>query len=107
MDLSYIAATVGSTIILSCRSPTSTEVIQAEWDFHGVNTDRPTLLYDGFSVNPQLDEKYDVLLNSSSSICDLHIHRLQQTDAGEYHCYLKTNDRTLKFVYIVTVNGTY
>jgi len=73
MDLRYVAASAGLTIILSCysRLPTSTAVIQAEWDFHGVNTDRPTLLYDGSSVNPQLDEKYDVLLNSSSTIRDL------------------------------------
>jgi len=100
-----IEASVGSTIRLDCRSPNATLVVHAEWDFHQLNVGKPILIYDGDIVNPKLAH-YDVLCNLSSAICDLQISRLQADDAGEYQCYLSTNDiGTLMFLYRLTVIG--
>jgi len=104
-DRRSIAASIGSAVKLSCTSPTSTLVTNAEWDFHSLNTGNPTLIYDGRRVNPELADKYDTICNSSSNICDLQINRLQETDVGEYQCYLKTTNRTLKFVYRLSIIG--
>jgi len=100
-----VAAPAGSTVILNCTSPILTVVEHAEWDFHRLNTDRPTLIYNGFNINPKFADKYDVLCNVSSSICDLRINGVQSADDGEYHCHLNTNHRTFNYVYALTVIG--
>ena len=90
--------------MLSCHHPAP--VNHAEWDFHGHRAGTPTLVYDGYVVNPNPAGKYHVDCNlSRSTVCNLRINRLQDTDVGEYQCYFRINNETLKFVYIVSVIG--
>lgn len=100
-----MAASRGSAVMLSCRYPSA--VNHAEWDLHRQNVGTPTVLYDGAVVNPNLDDKYQVDCNlTSTTVCDLRINHLQHDDVGEYQCYLVTDDKTLKFVYRLSVIGT-
>jgi len=102
MEGGSVAASTGSTVILTCR--TASPVNHAEWDFHRLNTGTPTVIYDGSVVNPNLSDKYSIsYCNVSSTTCNLRINRLQQSDDGEYQCYLETNNETLKIVHRLSV----
>ena len=110
-DIGTVAASVDSTVILSCRSPSTTtasRVSHAEWDFHPEHSGTPVVIHDGSRINPdyQHDDKYEFLGNRTSAIFDLRVNKLQQTDVGLYQCYLVTDNATLKFVYRLQVIGT-
>ena len=101
-----IAESVGSTVMLSCRSPNAASRVEhVVWDFHQLSTGFPTVIYDGSRINDRFAGKYNMLCNRSSTICDLRVNHLRKSDAGEYHCYLVTANGTLKFVYSLSVTG--
>ena len=102
-----IGATAGSSVLLSCRTSPSRAVTHAEWDFRHHGADEPILVYDGSRIYNKRANKYNVHCNLSLSICNLRINRLQDSDAGEYQCYLNTNDRTFNFIYNLRIIGTF
>jgi len=102
-----IGVTAGSSVILSCRTSPSIDVVHAEWDFRRHYIGKPILIYDGSIINRKQADKYDILCNLSSSVCDLRINRLQDSDAGGYQCYLNTNDRTFNFIHNLRIIGIF
>jgi len=100
---SKLAESRRSAVELSCRH--ASPVNHAEWDFHPRNAGTPSVLYDGTVVNPNHADKYHIACDLSSTVCDLRINRLNDTDVGDYQCYFQTDNGTLKFVYEVSIRG--
>jgi len=102
-----IEVTAGSSVLLSCRTSPLTDVVHAEWDFHRHYVGKPIRIYDGSGIDPEHDNKYDIRCNLSLSICDLRINRLEDSDTGQYQCYLVKDNTALKFIYRLTVIGKF
>ena len=107
MIVKDIKVSAGSSVLLSCGTSPSTDVVHAEWDFHRHYIGKPLRIYDGSGIDPEHAKKYDIRCNLSLSVCDLQINRLQDSDTGQYQCYLDRDNSARKFIYRLTVIGEF